>query len=128
MKEVKMQTGILVALMSKGNIKELHPALTSWVEWAAMTKAAQEASAKEPKRSEPIPATSPTLSPTLSAMVAGLYGESSSISSCQDLPVWGSVRVIPTTLPERSAPTSAALVKIPPPTRPKRAIEEPPRP
>ena len=39
---------------------------------ATTTRAAHEASAKEPKRSEPIPATSPTLSPTLSAMVAGI--------------------------------------------------------
>jgi len=45
---------------------------------------------------DPIPATSPTLSPTLSAMVAGLRGSSSGIP-------W-------TTFPTRSAPTSAALV------------------
>ena len=42
------------------------------------------------------PATSPTLSPTLSAMVAGLRGSSSGIPA--------------STLPTRSAPTSAALV------------------
>lgn len=35
------------------------------------TKAAQVDSAKEPNKSAPIPATSPTLSPTLSAIVAG---------------------------------------------------------
>ena len=34
----------------------------------ATTNAAQDDSAKEPNRSEPIPAMSPTLSPTLSAM------------------------------------------------------------
>ena len=43
-----------------------------------------------------IQATSPTLSPTLSAMVAGLRGSSSGIPA--------------STLPTRSAPTSAALV------------------
>ena len=48
------------------------------------------------KRSEPIPATSPTLSPTLSAITAGLRGSSSGIPA--------------STLPTRSAPTSAALV------------------
>ncbi len=58
-------------------------------------------------RSAPIPATSPTLSPTLSAMVAGFLGSSSGIPA--------------STFPTRSAPTSAALVKIPPPTLAKRA-------
>ena len=61
-----------------------------------------------------MPAQSPTLSPTLSAMVAGLRGSSSGMPS--------------SILPTRSAPTSAALVKIPPPTRMNRAINEPPRP
>lgn len=60
------------------------------------TRAAQVDSAREPKRSAPIPAISPTLSPTLSAIVPGLRGESS--SKCSP------------TLPARSAPTSAALV------------------
>ncbi len=46
--------------------------------------------------SAPIPATSPTLSPTLSAIVAGLRGSSSGIPA--------------STLPTRSAPTSAAFV------------------
>ena len=54
-----------------------------------------------------MPATSPTLSPTLSAMVAGLRGSSSGMPA--------------STLPTRSAPTSAAFVKIPPPTRANRA-------
>ena len=49
-----------------------------------------------------MPAQSPTLSPTLSAMVAALRGSSSGMFC--------------STLPTRSAPTSAALVKIPPPT------------
>ena len=61
-----------------------------------------------------IPAQSPTLSPTLSAMVAGFIGESSGIDC--------------STFPTRSAPTSAALVKIPPPTRMKRAASDPPKP
>ena len=54
-----------------------------------------------------MPATSPTLSPTLSAIVAGLRASSSGIEC--------------STLPTRSAPTSAALVKMPPPTRANRA-------
>ena len=60
------------------------------------TRAAQVASANDPKRSAPIPAISPTLSPTLSAMTPGFEGSSSSNP-------W-------TTLPARSEPTSAALV------------------
>ena len=59
-----------------------------------------------------MPATSPTLSPTLSAITAGLRGSSSGIPA--------------STLPTRSAPMSAALVKIPPPTLANRAIDEPP--
>lgn len=42
-----------------------------------ITNAAHVDSAKEPKRSALIPATSPTLSPTLSAIVAGFFGLSS---------------------------------------------------
>ena len=59
-----------------------------------------------------MPATSPTLSPTLSAMTAGLRGSSSGMPA--------------STLPTRSAPTSAAFVKMPPPTRANSAIEEAP--
>ena len=66
------------------------------------------------KRSAAIPAQSPTLSPTLSAIVAGLRGSSSGIPA--------------SIFPTRSAPTSAALVKIPPPTRKKSARSEPPKP
>ena len=65
-------------------------------------------------RSAAIPAQSPTLSPTLSAIVAGLRGSSSGIPA--------------STLPTRSAPTSAALVKMPPPTRRNSASSEPPNP
>ena len=61
-----------------------------------------------------MPAQSPTLSPTLSAMVAGLRGSSSGMPA--------------STLPTRSAPTSAALVKMPPPTRRNSASSEPPNP
>ena len=61
-----------------------------------------------------MPAQSPTLSPTLSAMVAALRGSSSGMPA--------------STLPTRSAPTSAALVKMPPPTRMNRASSEPPKP
>lgn len=60
------------------------------------TRAAHVDSAKDPKRSAPIPATSPTLSPTLSAIVAGFLGESSGRSY--------------SSFPTRSAPTSAAFV------------------
>ena len=67
---------------------------------------------KDSKRSAPIPATSPTLSPTLSAIVAGLRGSSSGMFF--------------STLPTKSAPTSAAFVKIPPPTREKSATEDAP--
>ncbi len=50
----------------------------------------------------PIPATSPTLSPTLSAITPGFLGSSSGIPA--------------STLPTKSAPTSAPFVKIPPPS------------
>ena len=61
-----------------------------------------------------MPAQSPTLSPTLSAIVAGLRGSSSGMPA--------------STLPTRSAPTSAAFVKIPPPSRANTEISEPPKP
>ena len=64
------------------------------------------------KMSEPMPATSPTLSPTLSAITAGFRGSSSGIPA--------------STLPTRSAPTSALFVKMPPPTRLKSATDDPP--
>lgn len=46
-------------------------------EFPDTTKAATVDSAKDPNRSDPIPAISPTLSPTLSAMVAGFLLSSS---------------------------------------------------
>jgi hypothetical protein len=61
-----------------------------------------------------MPAQSPTLSPTLSAMVAGLRGSSSGMPA--------------STLPTRSPPTSAPLVKMPPPRRAKMEISEAPKP
>ena len=61
-----------------------------------------------------MPAQSPTLSPTLSAMTAGFLGSSSGIPA--------------STFPTRSAPTSAAFVKMPPPTRAKTEIRLPPNP
>ena len=75
---------------------------------------ATRVTAKLSNRSAAMPAQSPTLSPTLSAMVAGLRGSSSGMPA--------------STLPTRSAPTSAALVKMPPPTRRNRASSEPPKP
>ena len=65
-------------------------------------------------RSAAIPAQSPTLSPTLSAITAAFRGSSSGIPT--------------STLPTRSAPTSAALVKMPPPTRMNIARSAPPKP
>ena len=61
-----------------------------------------------------MPAQSPTLSPTLSAMVAGLRGSSSGMPA--------------STLPTMSPPTSAPLVKMPPPRRAKIEISEAPKP
>ena len=60
-----------------------------------------------------MPAQSPTLSPTLSAITAGLRGSSSGMPA--------------SILPTRSAPTSAAFVKMPPPSRAKTEISEPPK-
>ena len=70
--------------------------------------------AKVSNRSAAMPAQSPTLSPTLSAMVAGLRGSSSGIPA--------------STLPTMSPPTSAPLVKMPPPRRAKMEISEAPKP
>jgi hypothetical protein len=54
------------------------------------------------------------LSPTLSAITAGFLGSSSGIPA--------------STLPTKSAPTSAPLVKIPPPSLAKIEIREAPNP
>src|SRR5690606_34629202 len=63
---------------------------------AAMAMVAMTEPTYDSKMSAPMPAVSPTQSPTLSAMVAGLRGSSSGMPA--------------STLPTRSAPTSAALV------------------
>ena len=47
-------------------------------EVAPTTRAAHVDSARDPNKSDPIPAISPTLSPTLSAMTPGFEGSSSS--------------------------------------------------
>lgn len=73
-KEVSRQTRMPAALIVRGKVRALHPALTIASLEAPTRSAAHVASPKEPKRSAPIPATSPTLSPTLSAMVPGLVG------------------------------------------------------
>src|SRR6202008_1901844 len=61
-----------------------------------------------------MPAQSPPLSPTLSAIVAGLRGSSSGIPA--------------SILPTRSPPTSAPFVKMPPPSRAKIEMSEAPKP
>ena len=60
-------------------------------------------------KSAAIPAQSPTLSPTLSAITAGFLGSSSGMPA--------------STFPTKSAPTSAPLVKIPPPSLAKIEIK-----
>ncbi len=87
-----------------------------WEPNAALPRisAATSMTAYDSNRSAAIPAQSPTLSPTLSAIVAALRGSSSGIDC--------------STFPTRSAPTSAAFVKIPPPTRMNMASRAPPKP
>ena len=80
----------------------------------AKTIVATTVTAYVSKRSAAIPAQSPTLSPTLSAMVAGFLGSSSGIPA--------------SILPTKSPPTSAPLVKIPPPSLAKIDIREDPNP
>ena len=65
-------------------------------------------------KSAAIPAQSPALSPTLSAITAGFLGSSSGMPT--------------STLPTKSAPTSAPFVKIPPPNLAKIEINEAPKP
>lgn len=68
---VNIETRIPPAVIAIGN--QIDPGLfTSSAEVAETTSAAQVASAREPNKSDPIPAISPTLSPTLSAMTPGL--------------------------------------------------------
>eukprot|EP00919_Chromeraceae_sp_WS-2016_P065826 GHVR01155664.1.p2 GENE.GHVR01155664.1~~GHVR01155664.1.p2 ORF type:complete len:105 (-),score=4.95 GHVR01155664.1:501-815(-) len=70
-----------------------------------MIKEAQIDSANEPNRSAPIPATSPTLSPIVAGFLGLSYGR----------PAYN--------FPTKSDPKSAALVKIPPPTRANNATK-----
>ncbi len=60
-----------------------------------------------------MPATSPTLSPTASAITAGFLGSSSGIPF--------------SIFPAKSAPISALLVYIPPPTLKNKATKEAPK-
>ena len=95
----RIESRIPTAAISIGAITALNCIFISLVVMNAAAPRADVASI-EPQydsyKSAPIPATSPTLSPTLSAIVAGLRGSSSGIPA--------------STLPTRSAPTSAALV------------------
>mmetsp|Transcript_15356 Transcript_15356/g.53346 ORF Transcript_15356/g.53346 Transcript_15356/m.53346 type:complete len:203 (-) Transcript_15356:518-1126(-) len=95
MKEQRKQAKMPADETRSGNRSAPHSALRCG-EVAATTSAAHDASAKEPNRSLPMPAMSPTLSPTLSAITPGLRWSSSGMPS--------------STLPTRSAPTSAAFV------------------
>lgn len=89
-----MQTKIPVAEIRSGKCHK--PLLTISLEVAEITRHAQVLSANEPNKSDPIPAISPTLSPTLSAITPGFYLQSSGNPA--------------TTFPAKSEPTSAALV------------------
>jgi hypothetical protein len=70
MNVVIMHTIIPDAEISNGNSKA-DDEDTSSFEVDEIIRHAQVLSANDPKRSEPIPAISPTLSPTLSAMTPG---------------------------------------------------------
>jgi hypothetical protein len=94
MKVVTIQTKIPQDEIRRGKYHD--PESISSFEVAEITRHAHVLSAKDPNKSEPMPAMSPTLSPTLSAITPGLKGLSSG-SPC-------------TTFPARSDPTSAALV------------------
>lgn len=93
---VTKQQTIPIAVIEAGKNIALGVSYQNTLTVEATTKVALLDSAKDPNRSAPIPATSPTLSPTLSAIVPGFFGESSSKPY--------------STLPTKSAPTSAALV------------------
>jgi hypothetical protein len=72
-----MQSKIPNAIRLRGYIRFAmlilsHPVACKVVD--EITKAAHVDSANEPNKSALIPATSPTLSPTLSAIVAGFFG------------------------------------------------------
>jgi len=75
--------------------------LASWASVAPKIIADIISADIDSNKSAAYPAQSPTLSPTKSAITAGFLGSSSGIPT--------------SILPIRSAPTSAAFVKIPPP-------------
>lgn len=68
-KDVSKHTIIPEEVISKG--KYSAPSLTNSLDVDEMIKHAQVLSANEPNKSDPIPAISPTLSPTLSAITPG---------------------------------------------------------
>ena len=80
--------------------------------WVPSSITATAVTAYVSNRSAAMPAQSPTLSPTLSAITAALRGSSSGMPA--------------SSFPTRSAPTSAAFVKMPPPRRANTEISEPP--
>src|SRR5262249_430044 len=100
--------------IANGSVIMARRASVPWKKIAASTMVATVVTAKVSNRSAAMPAQSPTLSPTLSAIVAGLRGSSSGIPA--------------STLPTRSPPTSAPLVKMPPPRRAKIEISDAPKP
>ena len=114
----KIHSTIPKAVRMRGYIRlatyTLHPFCDPINSVEDITSAAHVDYANEPNKSALMPATSPTLSPTLSAIVAGFFGLSSGNPA--------------STFPTKSAPTSAALVYIPPPTLPNKATKDPPRP
>ena len=79
-----------------------------------MIRAALIASVSDPNRSALIPNTSPTLSPTLSAITPGF------------LPL--SLGYLCSSLPDKSLPTVAAFEYMPPPTLENKATVDAPRP
>ncbi len=103
------------ARTNSGNITPaIAPTSVSAYAAAPRISEATSVTSYDSNRSAAIPAQSPTLSPTLSAIVAAFRGSSSGIPC--------------STLPTRSAPTSAAFVKMPPPTRMNIASSAPPKP
>ena len=106
-----MEETMEVAPSSNGKITALWP--MSAINRPPSSMVATSVTAYVSNRSAAMPAQSPTLSPTLSAITAGFRGSSSGMPA--------------STLPTRSAPTSAPLVKIPPPKRAKIEISEPPK-
>ena len=86
-----MSGNIMTPMTKSGLTSGTFDAITAPRIMAPMFSAAVDSN-----RSAPRPAQSPTLSPTRSAMTAGLRGSSSGMPA--------------STLPTRSAPTSAALV------------------